>query len=69
MIKKKKHVKINWSAVDSITNEIKATGISNCSTTFAAQPVPAGCNLVKFDGGIKGQYLINGVMQETAGEG
>jgi hypothetical protein len=62
MIKKQKHIKVPWVIVDDLTNKIRSCGSSNCRVTFEAQPVPAGCSIFEYSGGIKGALFVNGEM-------
>lgn len=52
--------------VDKTTKKIRSTGISNCRKTLEAQPIPNGCELVEYDGGVKGAYFVDGQLTNEA---
>ncbi len=61
-VKKQKHIKVPWVIVNDSTNKIKSCGISNCRSTFEAQPIPSGHSIQEYSGGIKGRLFIDGEM-------
>ncbi|TQV76678.1 hypothetical protein FLL45_01580 [Aliikangiella marina] len=51
--------------IDSTTKKIKSNGVLHDQETFDAQPIPDGCEIIEFQGGIRGKYFVNGQMQDA----